>query len=348
MSEHSTVFQSRWLHYGQWLLIPLLVFMAAELGARQLAGLRTRRSYPELLAAPPTVQLDAVFVGSSRVAAAVASDAFDAQMADVRGAPFHSLNQGQGHTNLHQHVLGLRQLFAQHPERFAGCTLFLEAPGGLVGPVGWQGQWFNAARPELLVELLQAGDLPAFLASEGALEPRLEILAIWALSASRLAVWRRGLREAFVRRVGSLAERTGAQLGLLESHADSSDLSSGGGIRTDAAGIALARKLAEESAARAGAPQPGAYPDSVLQSLWELARENGGELVLFRMPVSSLFDVDPDPELSKRFEEWRQQHAVQLLEPEFSSDDGDFPDLWHLARSRSSVFSRALARAWAD
>lgn len=349
MSERATTsprFQSPWLHYGQWLLIPLLVLAGAELGARQLASLRTRRSYPELLEAPPPQRLDAIFIGSSRVAAAIDGDAFDRVLSAERGTPFHSLNQGQGHTNLQQHVLGLRLLFRQHPERFEGCTLFFEAPGSLAGPGGWQGQWFHDGRPELLAPLLRKSDLPGFLTSNGDLEAKLEILAIWSMAGARLAVWRRGLREALLRRLGALSTRAGERLGWLDAPEDSSDLSAAGGIRTDEEGIALARQLAERSAARGRAPQAGTYEDSVLASLLALARENGGELVLFRMPLSSPFQFEPDPDLAARFANWRQRHGVRLLEPDFRSDDADFPDLWHLSRSRSAAFSEALARAW--
>lgn len=102
--------------------------------------------------------------------------------------------------------------------------------------------------------------------------------------------------------------------------------------------------------------QQRAFPEedverTVLRSIVKLVPENGGRIVLYRMPISSVFRAPYVTELGKQAGEtmaralvaWR----VPTLVPEIDTSDEDFPDLWHLRASRAAEFSRSLARAFA-
>ena len=79
---------------------------------------------------------------------------------------------------------------------------------------------------------------------------------------------------------------------------------------------------------------------------------NGGKLVLFRMPMHSLFAPAFHSPLRQedvqRLETVRSEWGVEELYPVFPTTDRDFPDYWHLRRSAAAEFSSRLADAWLE
>src|SRR5262245_14104188 len=160
----------------QWLMLPLAVLALTEAFVRHTSD-RVPSWYgaADRLAAIRPVQ--AVFVGSSRVQAAILPSAFERALGE-RGRPgTAALNLARGYTTDAEHYLGLRNLLAAHPDRLRGITVFAEAPGGLPWPTRWDNApWAMAAQPWMLVDLLQPADLPRFWQESGLdLETRLHL-----------------------------------------------------------------------------------------------------------------------------------------------------------------------------
>jgi hypothetical protein len=114
-----------------------------------------------------------------------------------------------------------------------------------------------------------------------------------------------------------------------------------------------ARRLARQFGAVLGRPTQGPMRDfgpSVLGSLVGLLHGRGGRVVFFVPPQSEVFLATYRTPLRledrRLFAEQARAWDAPLLDPDFSYDDRDLPDLWHLRPERAPEFTRAVADAW--
>lgn len=293
------------------------------------------------------------FIGSSRVAAAIDVDAFD-RASGMSG----SINLGQGYSTLVEHDFGLRNALALDPHALDHRYVFIEAPLGLPDNARWNGNWANGNWADEivipnLVKVLHASDLgPMWRQANMSWPARLEA------TASVLIPPLRGIARARYKASSGLDAMLDCLLAPLQrleaQPALQADLANRGGIRTDDAGLQIAREKALYLAHRdVGNQQPiRDYEDSVLDDIVKRVQQAGGEVVLYEMPLSLIQRLPLESTLrqadraafSSVLEQWR----VTMLKPAFHTRDDDFPDDWHLRRSRAPQFSERLAAAFDD
>lgn len=294
-----------------------------------------------------------VFIGSSRVAAAIDESTFSTVMKEHLGRPVHALNVGQGYSTPIEHYLGLRRLFRIAPDHMKGCVIFLEAPGGIADLGGWDGPWVNTEQPELMLDVMSVRDLPLLWHSQATLATKLSIMsviftrpkAVLLSSSNRIRIRIRGWVEALAMRL--LARNGGASVS-----STGADLSTNGGIRADVMTVQRARVLAVTRSERSLECQRvrSDWNSPVYDALRQLVEQHDGTIVLYDIPQSSSFSRLDHTDIGKSNQEGFRRNITrmhtEILSPSFSYSDSDFPDLWHLRKSRSSEFTEALARAY--
>src|SRR5262249_22993251 len=97
-----------------WIVLPILVLGLVEALVRTTTD-RMPLWYGAAERVAERDRVDVIFVGSSRVLAAVLTDAFSETVALQTGYRPRTLNLGRGYTTLIEHYLGLRNLLLTHP-----------------------------------------------------------------------------------------------------------------------------------------------------------------------------------------------------------------------------------------
>jgi hypothetical protein len=356
----------RWLRRLQWVIIPVAIFSCLESTARHWQRVQppvkediwtTKRREIR-----PDLPVNYVFIGSSRVAAAVDERTFAAVMARELGHPTQALNFGHGYTCMVQHYLNLRNLGREHADQMHGCVVFIEAFGGLPEAGEWKSAWFYPRESQHLLPLLRPEDLPRLWASDMSPEDRL-----------RLDEDVRVITDVLIRHCALLKNRDRISNELMAQGqrlfgkalskvvrprpappAVVADLRAAGGIRNDLDGLQLARKLAVDWAKVVSANQTPfrLNEQSVTFDLIRLVKDMGGQVVFYDTPIHSVqAGVYQTPVRLADRKFFREQLAglgVTYLTPDFVARDEDIPDYWHLCESRSPEFTKALAKAWIE
>jgi hypothetical protein len=301
-------------------------------------------------------KIDCVFIGSSRVMAAVNEQTFAAELSRQIGRPIQPFNLGLAYSTVVEHYLILRNLFREHPEQARGCTVFIEAPAGLpADPAGWASRWTHPDRPDILPPLLRGEDLVKAWTCGLPLEERLALTKDFLCRRSTLMAQRTRIATAFVEKGNRLAHRLlDGFLPAKPPAAVVADLTTRGGIRNDQEGVAFARQVAVQNAR---AEEAGQSPlriteQSILWDLVSLVHSAGGRVVFFEMPLHSTQRAPLTTELRNQdrqifHEQLRSWHSYYLANTVPTVDE-DFPDIWHLRSSLAPVFSASLARSWAE
>ena len=326
------------------LLFVLLPLAGIELGLRIGVLDRPTNWYDLILTAACADKVDFVFAGSSRVAAAIHSEAFAKYVSQEIGASVRALNIGRGYTTLAEHDLVLRSLYEQCASSMEGATVFIEVGAGLPDFSTFRDSWVHPDEPWLIVPVIDRHDLVRmWMASDTPWGNKVDVSMRYSLQAvDYIDRKRRSLLWAGDQVVSKLSDRitTGGENGA-------ADLSSAGGILTDLASVERARRLAVELASTTFKNSPRAdWSATVLMDVNALVRRHDGRVVLFRMPLSSVQTRSTTPALLADIEAFRR-HAVvadiDYLPIEFATTDEDFPDYWHLRNSRADEFSRRVA-----
>jgi hypothetical protein len=341
----------------QWIVLPLLVFGCVEWLVRQSADF-----VPTWYAAADEIarshRIGAIFIGSSRVQAAVEPAQFAAALEPDLLTGRQVLNLGRGYSTEAEHYLGLRNLMERHSEAMQGVHVFAEAPGGLPYRVTWAGDaWAFSEQPWMLVDLLRPSDLPAFWQAPGlGIDERLHITLRSLLRSARLFNRRERVREQWLQHVlpqlasGRLPDlRPAVSVGYdLQGPGD------GSSIRVDPEAVAQARASAVDFAGaieRAAQAPTGDWRGTIQDEMSQLVRRHGGRLVYFEPPLSEVFEQPYRTEIRRQditaFADQARAWGGCVIRPEFTYTDEDFPDLWHLRPSLVPEFSAALARAFA-
>jgi hypothetical protein len=347
-----------WWRRLQWVVIPLVVFGAAEALARAWVSRVSGRTFldrAERVARSGPV--DFLFVGSSRVAASIDIGTFAGELARTRGRDVRAVNMGTGYATLVEHDFALRELAGKYPEAMKGCVVLIEAPGGIPDGLGdgrgrWDQPWSYEGEATWLAPLLRPGDLPALWRSGFDLADKVHFTARDLGNASILIARREVLAESIADGLRARAESL-----LLDQRpeAEKADLATGGGIRTDPATVTRNRGLARVDARRwleDRRPIGPDWDDRVLGSIVRRVKAMGGRVAFFEVPLHSLQAgvLQTEVRLADRraFREQARRWGTPLLELDDTIPDEAFPDIWHLAKSRSPEFTRTLAREWIE
>jgi hypothetical protein len=291
-----------------------------------------------------------LFVGTSRVGAAIRPDTFEAVIQDQTDSSVMALRAARGFSTLAMHLEGIEYLIDQCSEAFQGSTVFVEAPAGLVEPQTWDGRWVRPQFPELFSPHLSATDLARFWwRADDPLEVKAQVTLSRFLVTARYGS---ALRRKTDRLVGSIAEPFTPTDSPDTSQVDLQDAA---GVRTDSAGVALTRKkIIPEMRGWTHMDYdrgPVDWDRSVLATLVETVRAAGGNVVVYTMPLSDparrvIEDSDLLRQDRKRLHTWLARHDVPFLRVNFPHTNADFPDLSHLHASRSGPYTRKIARTF--
>ena len=283
-----------WLQRAQWVVLPLLVLGLAEAFVRSTAD-RVPSWYGAADRLAQREPVKVIFVGSSRVQAAILPSAFEQVLAEAGRPRATTLNLGRGYTTDLQHYLGLRNLLTERPDAMRGVTVFAEAPGGIPYESRWQTTpWAMNAQPWLLVDLLRPSDLPRFWRWSGLdFETRLHLSVRVLLRRLSLFNRRERVREQWLDQVLP-AMALGTRPVLTPVRVLGDDLRGPGhltSIRTDPTALAAARE-----AARSIGEQMSRYQGSlsnwhgtIPEELVRLVQGAGGRVVFFEPPQSEVF-----------------------------------------------------------
>jgi hypothetical protein len=288
-----------------------------------------------------------IFIGSSRVAASISPTEF-AQATREAKSPVSAINMGRGYTTLVEHFFGLRRIAAAMPDGLKGVTVFLEAPGGVPDLETWRGEWLEHKSPDLLVKTIGISDLWSFWARDSS---NFDVKLTVTVGTLSEAIAKQGYGWAMLEGIKEIILRH-----WLWTKPNKADLPASGGIRTDEAGIQNARRLAV-SLATDDIKQERIFPrqsgdETVLKSINDLVIAGGGRLILYRMPLSSVQEQVYTTAIGRKNREITHDllkaWAIPMLSLNMKTSDDDFPDNWHLRKSRCSEFTRSLARAYID
>ena len=282
----------------------------------------------------------ALFAGSSRVAAAIDEDAWGA------AAKGPGVNLGRGFSTLQEHYLGLRNLFAKYPQRLRGAYVFIEAPRGMPSVETWQDTWVHPDSPQMIVPVLRISDLPGAWSAPMTFEEKSRVTFGYFLRPSALFTQKDRIGTGFLLLGEDLFAR---RFGGVRAAPAAEDLASAGGIRTDPESIQRSRITAVRLAREDLQSQRPVvdWDRTVVHDIVQLVEHAGARPVFFEMPLCSVqsatFDSPIRARDRERFAEATRQWGVPVIRAEIALSDDDFPDLWHLRKSRAAEFTRALA-----
>ncbi len=354
--EPNTIFPpppgGRLLRSLQWFIIPLLILTIVC----RVAGpwVRSRESgYIALLENPPAERVNAVFIGQSRVEAAINTEMFNKTVITQGERTCTSVNLGGHGRTPAVNWFGLKLLLQKMPDKFAGTTVFVEAPGGLPETGTWDQSWVNAGEDKAIVPLLATEDVARMAsASHSSALDRAGLRWLQAENRISLLYYRRIAGRRLMGSLTELAQQAAAALHLGGDASGSSlDIQAGGTILTDVSaaitGLNTANAYVREHQSTAALID---WNQTILNEIRLLMQKAGGHLVIYTLPVHSMFNpVYQSAQAATSRESLRmycEQNDIPLLAPDFKATDSDFPDYWHLTREQGEEFTHRLAEAW--
>jgi len=325
-----------------FILIPLII---GEIASRRLTA---PFWFDQTAQSKTQNSIDFMFVGTSRVAAAIDEDVFKREMSSQLGRGVEAINFGRGYSTITQYYLGLRKIARQKPWVMQGCVVFMEAPGGLAFADTWADKWVWSEMPQYAAPYLTTNDLGRlWRESETNIDEKIYLsLATYSELVQKLP----GLKLRVLAKGEQVSSGLLTKAGMLPP--SSSDLSGNGGTRTDAVGIAVARRAALQVAADGLKNQQPLrhWEKSIFKDIVELITTHGGRVVLFRSPLSPA-QAEPYQTALRRSDQELFSHqaaawGVPILTVPCPTEDSDFPDGWHLRRSKAPQYTQALASAY--
>lgn len=304
--------------------------------------LKTTKTVFNIYFKSKTKHVDYLFIGSSRVPATINPTIF------IKDEPGKiAVVAGRGFTDAGFHYQALRNRISDFPDYIKGAVVFIEYPGSKV----WDNPFYKdqfyvyepvladgEAMPHLLLPHLKFSSLIEFFnKSQNSFSVKVEMAILYFSSAYRCSY--------FINHKLSWLDSP-----LIKTSQDK--LASEGGIRND--NIDLARQNAISVAAmdaeiliKSPILTFESLSNSSLAYFYNMIIMNGGKLVLYKMPLSSvqeqIFNTDKERINQKIFENWLEIKGIEVIYNEkFESNDLDFPDTWHLSKSRRDEFTLLL------
>jgi len=294
---------------------------------------------------------DALFIGSSRVSAAVRSEVFDKALSELLRHPIQSANLGMGGSTMTEWVLGLRRLQELNPDAIRGSVVFIEAPVGVPEYRTWKDSWLVESAPELLTRYLEPDDLGGFLRSATPVHQKIVVLAELELGIEEnLSRLRSRARAGFDEQTLPATEGIIGEPPWLPPQ----DLSTTGGIQSDPRGLLRSRitALANVRSELARQVPRRDWDSTTLRGLVDRIRGMGALPVFFEMPLSremaSMYATPVRAEDRVAFQRAVAEWRIPYIQPAIATTDADFPDIWHLRKSRAAEYTAQLTREFVE
>ncbi len=296
-----------------------------------------------------------LFVGTSRTRAAIRPDVFDTLMQQVYKTPTVSINLGMGWCRLSEHYFGLRHLLEVNPDILRNVVVFIEAPASIPEYSTWKSDWIVQDRTDLLTPYMHSKDLWNLWRNSTT-----ETSMKFVITANLIAPFMENiprLRQNALPKLDTLLQSLFTpltNLGAREKEApEYSDLITEGGIRNDKKGVETAKDLAIRIAKEDTEKQEpwNHFDASIVAEIHHMVKNAGGYVLFLDMPLSNVQQVPYDTELRKRERKQFNDSTLKkwdaiMLHPKFSYDTTDFPDLWHLRKTRAPEFTYAVANSF--
>lgn len=288
---------------------------------------------------------DALFLGSSRVSAAVDSRVFDQILSQVLGRQIQSANMGMGYSTVAEWAMGLRRLQELNPEAIRGSVVFIEAPMGLPEYKTWDDTWVVDPAPELMSRYLTKSDLPAlFRSNTPAVQKGLVAANVLFGYDENITRVRRSFQKSFDDATLSLF----SSVFPIPKEDQATDLTSRGGIRNDKKGVEDAKSLAMNTVKQelSDTLPRRDWDKTTLLTVVQRLRELGAQPIFFEMPMSptmaTIYETPLRIQDRVHFQEVLEIWGVPYLAPRIATTAEDFPDIWHLRKSRAPEFTQNL------
>ncbi|MGC6431435.1 MAG: hypothetical protein ACON5F_10380 [Jejuia sp.] len=285
-------------------------------------------------------QPDYLFLGSSRVAALVNQDLLS------KLSEKHVVNSARGYMTPGIMIHALESKLRKNPDFLKNSKVFLEyyGQGSLTNLYktdelkvyeSYTGKY--TSQPQIMLPHINFSDLKDF----------------WSISSNSYRV---KLKLTFL--YFSAAYRCGLFVNEKFNYADkvlykgNTNVSNSGGIRNDyiQSTIQFAKLSAKKEKQRI-LSEPlftsELLDESSLAKLNELIRKNGGELVLFKIPLHSIskeiFNNHKSKINNQVFEEWLISKNINLIEPKnLHFKDQDFADILHINADKKDKYTYSL------
>jgi hypothetical protein len=283
-----------------------------------------------------------IFVGTSRTSASINTEEWSRQFNNSKFKQGSTINVGQGAANMHYSFLGLKNAMKNHPGRFKGTTLMIEAPGQTLKPLDWSDSW-TGRNPGLISQELENEDIAGLLNSNT--EDK-----YWLCFEKYIPLQlyhKRGYIKNMI--VFWRMENALESVFISENQKTETDLTVDGGIRTDKKGVKLVREQAIKELDSLNQTFSN-WEYSVVDSLINLAVSNEMTVVFFQAAESPMYLESyksiVNVENSKNFKLYLKDKGVKLILPDTLFPEKDFPDLLHISKSKSVSFTISLANSY--
>jgi hypothetical protein len=276
--------------------------------------------------------IDMLFIGDSRVRAAIFPTRFAFALQKLGHRRVNVLNLGLGYTTLTEHYLGLKRLVKLFPDKLRGATVFIDLAYGVPNLTGWNSEWAHELAPLFLSSLLDI--------------------------QSTIQYWQQGTDPIGTKGYITLAAAWHTMARIAKTRTDVIDAGELWTARhisqqIAAGGPSLTRTLQSVTAVAGpweapGIVKPEVWRASVLYSLVDLIHEAGGETIFYQVPSHPA--ATPDSPWKQRIRANLNRVAAPLnarvLNVPFPVTGRDFPDIAHLAFHRAPQFTDQLAEAY--
>ena len=287
-----------------------------------------------------TESVDYLFLGSSRVPATINPQKF------VENTAEKAVVAGRGYAVFGVHYQGIKNRIKINPDylkgtkvivELAASTVYAEDSTEMIMKVHEATLESEKNMPHLMIPHLSFEDLIDYLKySTNSFSVKTEMLLLYS--------------SAFYRSIPFVRENLSNFDKPLFIKKKEEALTEDGGIRNDNINqvIAKAKELYKREALTKVQPLTlNQLDQSALNALHQLVHENGGKLYLYRVPIHSLQkerNATPSHQANaKVFTAWLKSKDIQTLHVyDFQYEDSDFPDIWHLSKSRRDEFTLKL------
>jgi len=296
--------------------------------------------------------IDFLFVGTSRVYASIDAEVFANTMEQLTGKPVTALNMGRGYTTIAQYYFAIKHFAKHYPEAFKMCTIFLESSNGLPDMRAWDSDWIlPEVWAQYILPYLTAKDIVKMWTTRLAQEQKYQISFLWFTQGSRLMLFDWDIRKGILQTGARIVKNIYKMFGIKDDLADndtSAKMILPDGDNMDSFRQERARKLAVTIAQQdLKNQQPVDWEKTILKDIVSLVHNNGGKVVIVDMPVSSIqmppLETDIRKQDKQKFSIISKQWKLPLMRADIKLTDEDFPDYWHIQKSRRQEFSGKLA-----
>lgn len=324
------------------LLLGILIFVLIEILLRIFPflefkyNINTSPYHQYLYLKKPQNKFKYLFLGTSRVSAAINTLVIN----DAQDSVF-AINTGRGHCTPQTHYLGIQKLLEFDKNALRNCSVYIEAPLGLVEEdFNWQldDRWVYNANLRVIVPNLSFESFKEFWKTANNSFRAKTLVSIYYFSKSiKIAPY---LRYT-VLRLSNLQNQN-----LFDP--SNPELTTAGGIKNGKKDIKkIKAKILKYTQFKMDSQKPYLpWENSILNNIIQLVETNGGKVVFYEMPVPSIQARVLETKMRKKdkhnFQTWLDKKGLKMVQKDFKLSDEDFPDFLHLKISKATYFTKIL------